>query len=153
MPLPVVTEPETAYLRRKYTWRLVHGGLQRLKWYFSQALQSVRRTRATRLRHELVVVTLTAGNIADRNGRARLHERPAEEAFGVSSVRQHVERNGYRAGALAPSGRTISNMYLCADEHTEGRAYVHGHLGWVSPECADILLNPAKRETFCRIEG
>lgn len=89
----------------KHPRGLVHRLLQRLIRHLAQALQGVRRAGAARARDERVVVALPALDVADGSEGAGLHERAAEEAFGVAAVGDHVQGGGDRARALAPAVR------------------------------------------------
>ena len=91
------------YLRRENVRGSISRLLERVIRDLSQALKRVRGSGAARFCHKLVVVRLAMRDITRRDGRTGFHECPAEEAFSITPVREHVHRDGNRARTLAPS--------------------------------------------------
>ena len=115
------------YLVSKDAWSLVDGSLERVKVDLPQTLQSVRGARAPSRRHDTIIITLSVGDVADRDGRPGLHERASEEAFRIATVRDEVQRGGDRPSALAPSADKMNRKGGDAiSERTCGPTTQHG---------------------------
>ena len=76
---------------------------------------------------DLVIDGLQLFDVPSWEGRAGAHDCPAEEAFGVAAVRDHLERRGDRTRGGAP------------DRHLLG----------VAAEGCDVLLDPAEGLALC----
>ena len=95
-----------SYLIRKHVWRLIHSLLVRCVWNFTKALKGVWRTlTASPLDHK-VVVLLTMFYVTDRDGTTRLHDRAAEQALIISTVRYHLHGHRYGTRAFSPATQT-----------------------------------------------
>jgi hypothetical protein len=62
---------------------------------------------ASLLDHE-VVILLAMFNVADWDGSTRLHDRAAEQALIISTVRYHLHRHRDGASAFSPAAQTKS---------------------------------------------
>lgn len=91
------------YLVRELRWKGVHGGLQHVERKLAQTLQRIGTSLTPALCNKEVVVLLPAGEVTDGQGRARIHDRPAEQALVVPIISNQVRCYGKCACGPTPS--------------------------------------------------
>ena len=102
-------------------------------------------TLQTRLEMERIrSINSYLSNITGRRWRSGLHECCAEQFFCVPTVCHHLECYRDCAGTLTPAERRQQNP-------RQGPPHLHCHFRRIPTKCVNILLNPMKCQTLCKI--